>query len=45
MSEELSEKAFESVAEDVDKAHKQAVAAVKAKVEKAKTEALNKISS
>ncbi len=45
MSEEITEKAFASATEQVDKAHQEAVAEARAKVEKAKSEALKKLSA
>lgn len=45
MSEEITDKPFSSAAEHVDEAHREAVAEAKAKVEKAKSEALRKLSS
>ncbi len=45
MSEEITDKPFSEAAEQLDEAHREAVAAVKAKVERAKSEALRKLSS
>ena len=44
MSEDLVEKPFRSAADQVAAEHQQAVADVKSKIEKAKSEALKKVS-
>jgi hypothetical protein len=43
MSEEIAEEEFKSAADRVDDAHKQAVAELRAKVQKAKSDALGKL--
>jgi uncharacterized protein YbjQ (UPF0145 family) len=45
MSEEVVEKSFKKATEEVEAAHRDAVAELKDKVQKAKAEALKKISS
>jgi len=45
MSEEITEEAFRSAADQVHEAHHQAVKEVRAKVEKAKSEAPSKVKS
>jgi len=45
MSEEVVDKHFRQAADEVEASHQEAVAKLKAKVEKAKADALNKISS
>ena len=43
MSEDTTEKEFKSAADQVDEAHRQTVAELRAKVEKAKSETLAKL--
>ncbi|MDV3244281.1 MAG: hypothetical protein LYZ66_03785 [Nitrososphaerales archaeon] len=45
MSEEITGEAYSSATEQVDRTHREAVADVKSKVQKAKSEALKKLSS
>jgi hypothetical protein len=45
LSEEVVDKHFREAADEVEASHKDAVAQLKAKVEKAKADALKKISS
>ena len=45
MSEEVVDKHFRQAADEVEASHQEAVAKLKAKVEKAKAEALKKITS
>lgn len=45
MSEEMAERAYASATDKVAKAHRDAVAQVKAEIEKAKSDSLRKLSS